>query len=45
MMGLRYPIKKDVGKAMMVQTFQDGILKLNFLMPNELFKRRKTRAN
>ncbi len=37
-MGLRCPIKKHVGKVMMVQMFQDGILKLNHLLFDELFK-------
>jgi hypothetical protein len=41
-MGLRYPIKKHVRKGMMVQMLQDGILKLNHLFPNELFKKRMT---
>jgi hypothetical protein len=37
-MGLRYPIKEHVGKEMMVQMFQDENLKLNYLLPDELFK-------
>jgi hypothetical protein len=37
-MGLRYPIRKHVKEGMVVQMFQDGILKLNHLFPNELFK-------
>jgi hypothetical protein len=43
-MGLKYFVKKYVGNGMMVQMLQDGILKLNHLLPNEMFKR-KTRAN
>ncbi len=34
--------KNMLKKGTMVQTFQNGILKLNHLMFNELFKRRKT---
>ncbi len=41
-MGLTYPIKEHVGKGMMVQTLQDGILKLNHLLFDELFKGKKT---
>jgi hypothetical protein len=41
MMGLRYPIGEHAKKGMMVQTLQDGILKLNHLLSNELFKWRK----
>jgi hypothetical protein len=32
-------------KGYMVQMFQDGILKSNHLLPNELFKRKKTCVN
>jgi len=42
MMGFRHFVKKYVGEGMMVKMFQDGILKLNHLLLNELFKRRKT---
>jgi hypothetical protein len=41
-MGFRCPVGKHVGKGMMVKTLQDGILKLNQLLLNELFKWRKT---
>jgi hypothetical protein len=44
-MGFRYLVEEHVGKVMMVQTLQDGILKLNHLLPNELFKWKKTHAN
>jgi hypothetical protein len=37
-MGLRYLVGEHVGKGMMVQMFQDGILKLNHLLPDELIK-------
>jgi hypothetical protein len=40
-MGFKYPIGEHVKKVMMVQTFQEGILKLNHLLPNELFKRKR----
>jgi hypothetical protein len=40
-MGLRYLIREHVGKGMMVQMFRDGILKLNHLLPDELFKWKK----
>jgi hypothetical protein len=43
-MGFKYLIKKHVKKGMMVQTLQDGILKLNHLLFDELFKGKKTRA-
>jgi hypothetical protein len=36
--GFNYPIKEHAKKGMIVQTFQDGILKLNHMLPNELFK-------
>jgi hypothetical protein len=45
MMGFKYPIGEHVGKGMMVQMLQDGILKSNHLLPNELFKRKKVCAN
>jgi hypothetical protein len=40
-MGFKYPIKKNVGKDMMVQMFQKGIFKSNHLLLNELFEWRK----
>jgi hypothetical protein len=42
-MGLKCPIKEHVRKGMMVQTLQDGILKLNHLLFDELFKWKETR--
>ncbi len=44
-MGFKYHVGKHVGKGMMVQTFQDGILKLNHLLIDELFKWKKTHPN
>jgi len=44
-MDLKYPIREHAKKGVMEQTFQDGILKLNHLLPNELFKRKKTQVN
>jgi hypothetical protein len=44
MMGFRYCVREHVEKGMMVQMFQNGILKSNHLMRNELFKNRKTCA-
>jgi hypothetical protein len=41
-MGFKYFVRKHVGKGMMVQMFQDRILKSNHLLPNELFKGKKT---
>jgi hypothetical protein len=41
-MGFKYPIGKHFEKGMMVHTPQDGILKLNHLLFDELFKRKKT---
>jgi hypothetical protein len=41
-MGLKYPIEKHVKKGMMVQTFQNGILKMNHLLSNELYKKKDT---
>jgi hypothetical protein len=41
-MGFKYLIKKHVGKGMMVQTFQDGILKSNHILLDEIMKWRKT---
>jgi len=35
----------DVEQGMMVQTFQNGILKSNHLLPVELFKKKKTNTN
>jgi hypothetical protein len=40
-MGLRYLVVEHAGKGMMVQTFQDGILKLNHLLLDEFSKGRK----
>jgi len=37
-MCFKYLVEKHAKKDMMVQMFQDGILKLNHLLPNELFK-------
>ncbi len=45
MRGFKYFIRKHVGKGMMVQTFQDGILKSNHLLFDELFKWKKTNAS
>ncbi len=45
MMGFRYHVREHVRKDMMVQMLQDGILKLNYLLPNELFKKKKTHMN
>jgi hypothetical protein len=45
MMGFKYLVEKHVGNNMMVQMLQDGILKLNHLLFNELFKRRKIYMN
>jgi hypothetical protein len=39
MMGFKYFVRKHAGEGMMVQMFQDGILKLNHLLLDELFKR------
>ncbi len=39
-MGLRNYVGEHVEEGMMVYTFQDGILKSNHLLPNELFKKR-----
>ncbi len=39
---LKYPIGKHAKKGMMVQMFQNGILKMNHLLFDELFKRRET---
>jgi hypothetical protein len=41
----RYFIREHVKKDMMAQTIQDGILKSNHLLPNELFNLRKMRVN
>jgi hypothetical protein len=41
-MGFKYHVRKHARKGMMVQMFQDGILKVNHLLPNEMFKRKKT---
>jgi hypothetical protein len=37
-MGFKHPIEKHVGKGMMVYMLQDGILKSNHLLLDELFK-------
>jgi hypothetical protein len=42
MIGFIYPIEEHAKKGMMMQTLQNGILKLNHLLPNELFNGRKT---
>ncbi len=44
-MGHMYPIEKHIKEGMMVQTFQNGILKSNHLLPNELFKKKNTHAH
>jgi hypothetical protein len=41
-MGFKYHVREHARKGMMVQMLQDGILKLNHLLPNEMFKRKKT---
>jgi hypothetical protein len=41
-MGLNYFVKEHVRKGMMVQMFQNGILKMNHLLSDELFKREDT---
>jgi hypothetical protein len=43
-MGFKYLVKEHAEKGMMVQTLQDGILKSNHLMLDELFKWKKTCA-
>jgi hypothetical protein len=42
MMGFKYPIEKHVKKGMMMQIISDKILKLNHLLLDELFKKKKT---
>jgi hypothetical protein len=37
-MGFKYPIGEYAKKGMMVQKLQDGILKSNHLLLDELFK-------
>jgi hypothetical protein len=44
-MVLKYFVKKYARKDMMVQTLQDGIMKLIHLLSDELFKHRKTHPN
>ncbi len=45
-MGFKYLVgERYVGKGMMVQMLGDGILKLNHVLLDELFKRKKTRMN
>jgi hypothetical protein len=41
-MGFIYCVEEHVGECMIVQTFQDGILKLNHLLFDELFKWKNT---
>jgi hypothetical protein len=41
-MGLKCLVGEHAGKGMMVQTFQNGILKLNHLLFDELFKWKET---
>ncbi len=41
MMDLKYLIEEHAKKGMMVQTFQNGILKLKHLLFDEFFKRKK----
>jgi hypothetical protein len=41
-MGVRYRLGKHVKKGVTVKTFQNGILKLNHLLSDELFKMKKT---
>ncbi len=43
-MSLTYPIKEHVGKGIVVQMPQDGILKSNHLLFDKLFKQNKTCA-
>jgi hypothetical protein len=43
-MGFICSIEKDVKKGMMVQMLRDGILNLNHLLPDEMFKWNKTRT-
>jgi len=43
-MDFKSPIEKHVKKGMMVQMFQNGILKMNHLLFDELFKRKETRS-
>jgi len=45
MMNFKYPIGEHAKKGVMVQTFQDGILKLNHLLFDELSKWKKTHPN
>ncbi len=44
-MGFKCFVKEHARKGMMVQTFKEGILKLNHLLPDELFKWKKTRTS
>ncbi len=37
-MGLKCRVREHAKKGMMMQMFQDGILKLNHVLLNELFK-------
>jgi hypothetical protein len=41
-MDFKYPIKKHVKKGMMVEMFWNGILKMNHMLSDELFKRKET---
>jgi hypothetical protein len=45
MICFKYLVRKHVGESMMMQTLRDGVFKLNHLLFDELFKRRKTRTN
>jgi hypothetical protein len=38
-MGFKYPVRKHVRVGMTVQTFQNGILKMNHLLSDELLKK------
>jgi hypothetical protein len=41
-MGLRYFVGKHVKKGMMVQILQNGTIKSNYLLLDEMFKKKKT---
>jgi hypothetical protein len=43
-MGFKYFVEEHAKEGMVVQTLQDGILKSNHLLFDELFKRKKTHA-
>jgi hypothetical protein len=40
-MGFKYLVKEHAREGMMMQTLQNGILKMNHLLSNELFKKWK----